>query len=357
MPGLQEIVLLIIAWFAVIGAVDKMRGNPRGYGEEFEKGFAAMGPLAIVMIGMISLAPVLASLLKPAVVPVYQFFGADPAMFATSLLALDMGGYALAGELAESEDAARFAGILLGTMLGPTLTFTVPVALGIIERKDREHLAKGILAGIITIPIGLLAGGAAAGFSLGNMVSNTIPVLLFSLIVLAGLMLNSAAMIAAFQVLGRFVLIFTTAATTVVLLETVLNITIIPGMAPPEEGIVTVGTIALTLAGAFPMVSFIKIVLRKSVWTEKHTDGQSLAGIVSSLAHAIPMFVLSKDMNEKGKVVNFAFAVSGAFVLGGHLAFTAAVDREMIQPMIIGKLTAGVTAILMALFLLRQRKH
>lgn len=42
----------------------------------------AMGSLALAMIGIICLAPVLANLLRPVVVPLYQALGADPAMFA-----------------------------------------------------------------------------------------------------------------------------------------------------------------------------------------------------------------------------------------------------------------------------------
>ena len=44
------------------------------------------------MVGVVSLAPVLAKVLQPVVVPVYEFLRADPSMFATTLLANDMGG-------------------------------------------------------------------------------------------------------------------------------------------------------------------------------------------------------------------------------------------------------------------------
>ena len=51
------------------------------------------------MVGIITLAPVLANLFA-GVVPVYELLGADPAMFATTLLANDMGAFALAQQLA-----------------------------------------------------------------------------------------------------------------------------------------------------------------------------------------------------------------------------------------------------------------
>ena len=92
----HEILLAVMAVFAVIGAVDRILGNRRGLGKEFESGILAMGSLAMAMVGIITLAPVLAAVLKPVVVPVFGFLGADPAMFAGTILACDMGGGALA---------------------------------------------------------------------------------------------------------------------------------------------------------------------------------------------------------------------------------------------------------------------
>ena len=82
----------------------------------------------------------------------------------------------------------------------------------------------------------------------------------------------------------------------------------------------------------------------------------SAAGLVASLANSIPMFNMVNDMDDKGKIINFAFATSAAFVFGDHLGFTAGFDASMIFPMIVGKLTGGITAIILALFLARSLK-
>ena len=89
--GINEIIIYIMVLFMAIGAIDKCIGNKFGYGEKFEEGIMAMGALALSMVGIVSLAPVLANILKPVVGPVYAALGADPAMFATTLLANDMG--------------------------------------------------------------------------------------------------------------------------------------------------------------------------------------------------------------------------------------------------------------------------
>mgnify|MGYP002732526737 CR=1 FL=1 len=102
----HEILIAVMAAFAVLGAVDRIIGNRFGIGKEFEEGILAMGSLAMAMVGIIALAPVLANLLRPVIVPVYSFLGADPAMFAGTLLACDMGAGPLATELAGSAEAA-----------------------------------------------------------------------------------------------------------------------------------------------------------------------------------------------------------------------------------------------------------
>ena len=58
-----------------------------------------------------------------------------------------------------------------------------------------------------------------------------------------------------------------------------------------------------------------------------------------------------KDMDNRGKVINTAFAVSAAFVFGDHLGFTAGVNRDMIFPMVVGKLVGGITAVILAMML------
>lgn len=90
--SINEIIVYIMVLFMALGALDRIIGNKFGLGEKFEEGILAMGSLALAMIGIICLAPVLANLLRPVVVPLYSLLGADPAMFAGTILANDMGG-------------------------------------------------------------------------------------------------------------------------------------------------------------------------------------------------------------------------------------------------------------------------
>lgn len=161
--GINEIIMYIMMFFMLIAAVDRILsqfgGSARflgkfgksieGSGGQFEEGFMAMGALGLAMVGMTALAPVLAHVLGPVIIPVYEMLGANPSMFAGTLLACDMGGFFLAKELAGGDVAAwLYSGLILGSMMGPTIVFSIPVALGIIEPSDRRYLALGVLAGI-----------------------------------------------------------------------------------------------------------------------------------------------------------------------------------------------------------------
>lgn len=345
---INVIIIWIMMVFMVLGAIDRILGNKFGLGEEFENGFNAMGPLGLAMVGVISLAPVLANILRPVIVPVYQFLGADPAMFATTLLANDMGGYPLAKQLAIDPEAGLYAGIILGAMMGPTIVFSIPVALGLINIEDRKYLALGMLAGFITIPLGCIAGGLVAGWDIGMVVGNLLPVVIVALLIAFGLWRFPDKMTTGFQYFGKGVVIMITIGLAAIVWETLTGIVVIPGMAPVWDGIEIIGSIAIVLLGAFPMVKVITKVFSKPLQVLGKALGMgdvATAGMIATLANNIPMFAMMKDMDTRGKVLNSAFAVSAAFTFGDHLGFTAGVEPQLIFPMIVGKLVAGFTAV------------
>lgn len=352
--SVNEVIIYIMVVFAVLGAIDRIIGNKFGLGEKFEEGILAIGSLAISMVGIIALAPVLANLLKPIVVPVYSFLGADPAMFAGTILANDMGGAPLAQALALTEDAGLFGGLIVGAMLGPTIVFTIPVALGIIEPDDRKYLATGVLAGVVTIPIGSFVGGLVAGFPFMMVVRNLIPIIIFAVLIVIGLLKFQEGMIKGFTIFGKIVVAVITIGLIAGIVESLTGIVVIKGMNPLSDGFEIVADIAIVLSGAFPLVFVITKVFKKPLMALGKVLGMNdvaAAGLVASLANSIPMFGMMKDMDKRGKILNVAFAVSAAFVFGDHLGFTAGFNQTMIVPMIIGKLVAGVTAIIVAMFI------
>lgn len=361
--SINEIIIYIMVLFMIVGAVDKCIGGKLGLSEKFEEGIMAMGALALSMAGIMVVAPILADVLKPIIVPLYGMVGADPSIFATTFIANDMGGAPLALSLAQDPAVGNFAAYVLGSMMGPTIVFTIPVALGIIEKEDRPLLARGILYGLVTVPIGCLLGGLLVpGLPIGTLLINLIPIVIVAGLIFLGLMLAPNAMIKGFEVFGQIIVMIATlglafgAAQLLTGNETLLNL-YPEGPDLLKEAFVVVGSIAVTLAGAFGLVAIFTKVANKPLSAIGKSLGMNevgAAGLVASLANNIAMFQMMKDMDTRGKILNVAFAVSASFVIGDHLGFTAGQNPDMIVPMMIGKIVGGITAVLLAFVLTKK---
>ena len=273
--SINSVIVTVMMIFMLLGAIDKARGNKHGYGAAFDEGFQAMGPLAIAMVGVIAAAPVLSMVLRPIVGPIYQMLGSSPSIFATTLLLADAGGYPLAVELAgENIVMGQFAGIIVGCTMGCILLFDIPVALTLIQKKDRPLLACGILVGVITAPIGCFVGGIVMNvmtdysMHLGTMLLSLLPVILVAVVLAAGLWFKPIALMNGFAKFGAFVtgLIAIFVAIAVFQYETGIRFPLFhlmveagaDGVSPLANSIEILGDIAFVLLGAFPMVEFIK---------------------------------------------------------------------------------------------------
>ncbi len=352
--SIDKIIIYIMAVFAVLGAIDCITGNKLGIGKKFEEGIMTIGPLSLSMVGVIVISPFLADILRPAAVPVFEFFGADPSMLAGTILANDMGGAYLAEELAVSREAGLFSGLIVASMMGVTIVFTIPVALSATDKSDRKYFAIGVLSGIITIPAGAFAGGIIAGFSGYMVLKNLIPIALMAVLLAVGLWKIRDIMIAGFTVLARIITVLIYVGLILGILKFLTGFVVIKGLNPIEEGFAAVSGIAIMLSGAVPLMYVLTTVLKKPLMRAGRFMGIneiSAAGLVATLANSIPMFQMVKNMDNRGKVINFAFAVPAAFVFGDHLGFTAGFEPTMIVPMIAAKLISGICAVILANFI------
>ena len=126
---MEQAILWILAAGALVGGLDLLIGNRFGLGERFEEGFKLLGPTALSMAGILCLAPLLSNAFRVTIAPLLQNLHLDPAMLG-GILAIDMGGYQMAVDLAQSPDVGRYAGILVASTLGCTISFTIPMSIG-----------------------------------------------------------------------------------------------------------------------------------------------------------------------------------------------------------------------------------
>jgi ethanolamine transporter len=348
--------LYIMTIFSIIGGIDKILDNKYGLGVKFEEGFKAMGGLALTIIGFYSLSPVIAKLVVPIFNPLAKLLHTDPSVFISSILAVDLGAYNTSMEIAFSPEVGSFNGLILGSMLGATISFTIPVALNVVSIKDYPYFIKGVLAGIATVPIGMVASGILMKIPVLDIVFNLIPVILLVCPIVIGLIKAQDKIISIFNILGKIILIISTVGLLLGILDYSLGIKIIDGMIPLEDGVILVAGISIILSGAYPLLYFISRKLHKVLHkiNEKYDiDEYSVLGLISSLASCIPMLGVYSEMNQKGKILNAAFAVSGAFTFGGQLGYVSAVSPENVNPFIIGKLAAGIASLVLAFIIIR----
>lgn len=356
---MAQILATVMAVFAVIGALDKIFGNRLKLGDEFEKGIMTLGPLSLSMIGMMTIAPALADLLVPVITPVASLFGFDPSALAGILIANDMGGASLAQSIAQNELLGSFHGLCVASMLGATISFTIPVALRSAKKENHNDVLLGLLCGISTIPVGCFVSGIVMGISPLTVLINLAPAIFISVIIIIGLLKFPSATIKVFSVFGKIIAALITFGLVIGIFQELTGITVLKNTAPITDSAVTVFTICITLAGTFPLIAIISKLLKKplsALGKNLKLDDASVVGLIATLANSIATMESADKMNRKGRVMNLAFAVSAAFVFGDHLAFTLSFNEAHILAVIIGKLVAGITALAVAILLEKKTR-
>lgn len=366
--SINSAIMILMMVFCVIGGIDKVRGNKHGYGAKFDEAFAALKPLALTMFGVITFVPILKILLEPIITPIYTFFGASPAMFAGTIFPVDSGAYPLAMQLAGDNAAiGGFSGVVLGGTLGCLFIGTIPICMSMLDKKDYDCFAMAVLVAVITIPIGAILAGLCMNLS-GNpirfheIIINLIPTIIVSALVALGLALRPRQVMRAFCNLGKAMQVILNMCIVIAAVQAVtglriplLRLMVEPstegGISPLVDSFIVVGNIAIVLAGAFPLVLWISRFFKKPIQKLSNALGMNEAGgtaLIASLASIFPALDLIPKINKKGKLLVLTFCISGSFVFGDHLAFTAGVDQSMVLPLIVSKLGAGITAMLLA---------
>ena len=349
---MNQILMTVMALCAILGGADRLMGNKFGYGDKFEEGFRLLGPMALSMAGMICLAPVLADVLGRVIIPFYQAIGTDPAMFG-SILAIDMGGYQLAKELAIDSRIGSYAGIVAASVFGCTLVFTIPVGMGMIRKEDRRLFAKGIMLGLAAMPAGLLAGGILAGLSVPECLRQNLTLFAAAVLLLLGLWKIPDKMEKGFGILADGIRALITVGLVLAAVESLTGWTLLPGMAPIEDAMRVVSSIGVVMLGSLPAAELLRRLLERPfarLGTHLHISPLSLTGMLLGSVSAIPVFSLYQDMDEKGKTAAGAFLVSGTSLLAAHMGFTVSTEPDMLPALLCGKLCGALCAVVLAFF-------
>lgn len=379
MEIIETAVVYVIMACALAGAVAAAVRPDSELGQEFVTGIDSIGPIFLPSAGILAAAPFLTAFVSNVFGPLFGALGADPAMAATTIVAVDMGGYQLADALAQTREGWIMA-MVTGYMAGATIVFTIPVALKMLEKRDQKYLALGAMSGFLAIPVGVFVASAvialtnpviretvstnseatyqmALGF--GQILRNLVPLTAICVALAAGLKLAPDAMIRGFVAFGRaldavlkivFVLVvieYFTGALTALFGSSPLD----PIIADDENSfraLEVAGAIGIMLCGAFPMVYLIRRYLSGPLGKLGQAVGLSAdatAGLLAASANVLALLGMVKDMRARDKVLCLSYGVCAAFLFGDHLSFTANFQPTLIVPVLLGKLSAGICAI------------
>lgn len=347
----------IFAIFALIGALDKLTGDHFKLGKEFEKGIMTIGPLVISMAGMIVLAPVIAKTITFLLSDIIKALGMDMSVMST-FLPSDSGGAVTAYALSDNIALRGYNGIVVASMFGATICPVIPMALQMIDKKYHEDVLNGFLCGLATIPIGCVVAGFMLKIPFLQILLNTAPSFILSLIICVLLVKKPIFVRKALKFVGNLLFAVMTIGLAVGIFQKLTSYALIPNIAPLDESFLVIGNIAIILAGVFPMLAIVSKIFGKlfsKAGKLMHINDTSVLGIITTLANVIPVFALIENMDKKGRIFNMAFAVSAGFVLGDHLAFALSFDSAFALPMVLGKLISGITAVLLAQLLFKKQ--
>ncbi len=347
----MSVLTITILVFSVLGALDKIIGNRFGIGKEFEKAFMLLGSVALSIIGMVVISPMIAEFMQPLSQFLANTLHIDPSIIPASLFAIDMGGASLSAEMSLDNTIGMFNGLVVSSMMGCTLSFTIPFAFGVVGKEQHRELLLGLLCGIATIPTGCIVSGLMCKIPFVSLLLILMPLVIFSGIIAFGILKFPEICMKIFKIFSVFITMLITAGLMFGIINFLSGKEIIKGLATMEEGVMVCVNTVIVLSGAFPFIYILSKLLFKPlkfVGEKIGVNENSIVGIVSSFASSAPAFGMMEKMDKKGAMFISAFSISGAFVLGSHLAFTMAFNGEYIAPVVVGKLVSGILSLFLA---------
>lgn len=355
----MSIVTIIMLIFAMAGIVDKIIGNKIGIGKEFDKGIMLLGSLVLTMVGMIVLAPAVAKAMMP-LFNVVNGIGIDASLIPATLFANDMGGAALAKEIGDNEFIKLFNAYIVSSMMGCTVSFTIPFAMQTLKKDTRESFFTGTMFGIITVPVGCFVSGLILGIPFVKLIINMIPLALFAVILSLGIVFLPKIMTKVFTVFGYIIRTVITIGLAIGILKFMTKAEIFDVFGDLEEAFMICLVASISLCGAFPFMFIVSKILKKPLQLLGNKLGicnESALGFLSSTVSNIPTIEKFNETpdDKAGIILNSAFCVSASFLIADHLAFTVASDTRYILPMLVGKLLSGIAAVIVGYIYCKKR--
>lgn len=333
-------IIIILLFFAALGLFDKILGNKLGFASSFDRGIITMGDFMLSVGGFYCIAV--------AFLNGHADLFHESTVLISSLLAPDLGGYSIVESITQSKNILIFSGVLLTSTLGCLISFQLPIFLNELDTDDLTYYLKGVMYGIVAlIPVLIISGFL---LHIPNFWIFFMPVLIICVFLIILFFISFKTLISILTLFSKIVqslgyiffffvclsFFFHMNFTTNTLINDALRIVF-------QMSVIVCGSLVLC---EIVLKNFSRQI--EKVGKLLNIDTYSVMGLILSLGTSIAMLPLFSKMNAKGKVLNAAFGLSGAFVFGGQLGFIAGVNASSVTWFIVVKLVAGILALCIA---------
>lgn len=348
----MNIFIAVMLMLAGLGLLDKIQCGKWGICEEFDKGLALMGPMALSIVGVYCIGITAVQANAQSIADLAESLPFDASVLIGSILATDLGGYAISKNVASTPLLGLFSGVIVASSLGCAVSFQLPVSLATIPKEEVDPMMNGLLLGIITIPFGLLAGGIMLGLTVSELAVNIAPVALLCFLLALAFVKAAKATMMVMSFVG-----YSIRAVSFVMFAAVIAGLFVPAwriadMALISEILVILAKMTAVVCGSMVLSRLAIMYCKRPIgWMSRKLDinEKSVMGLLLSLTTSLSMLPLFSQMDRRGKAMNAAFTVSGAYVLGGQLAFISSVEGpDVVSIYMISKLAGGVCALIAA---------
>ncbi len=350
----MNVVIAIMLVFAGIGIIDRITGNRLKLGEEFDKGLSMMGAMAMAMTGVYCVGITAVEACSDKIAALSSILPFDPSVIIGAVISPDMGGLPICLQMAESRSVGLFSGMLMASTLGAAISFQFPVCLaGIRDKNDVRILMDGFIIGTATILPGLIIGGLILGMPVKVLCTNLIPMAVICVILIVCFKCSPKKTSAVMMGFGNIISVL-----SIILFAVVLAGVFVPAWSFTDislvyEVILAVVKMTVVIGGS---LVFSKLALRyfgrffAVTAGVMKTNEYAVIGLILGMTSTLAMIPVFGKMDRRGKIINGAFSISGAYIIGGQMGFVSgfAEGRELIS-YFAAKLIAGGCAVAAAL--------
>lgn len=350
----MNILIMLFLFFAIIGLIDKNIGSKLGLTAAFDRGLMTMGGMAIPTISTCCVAVELIQRNINKIENITEPLPFDDSLIAGLLLAPDTGGYFIAKQLAENESFLILNGVIIAGLFGQTVSYQIPIFLSALEKQEHLAIMKGFVVGIVTIPIGLVITELFLKIPIVQFGWHFMPLLIICGIISVGLIKIPDKTVRLFSVFANGIQIVVNLMFIITIIGVFIPSIAYTELSSVEEALVIVFRATIVISGSMVLAELILKCFHtqiRGISQKLGVNEVSVVGMLMNFATSLAIIPLIPRMDEKGKMMNAAFSVSGAYVFGGQLGFVYSVaDGQSTIVLVIVKIVCG----LLSMFLMHK---